>query len=161
LERLGTTFGAVVTVTRGRALAEAAAADRDIARGRWRGPLHGIPYGVKDLLAAAGYPTTWGAAPYDNQLFAEDATVVARLKAAGAATARWPCRGRWTSWGRWGGAPKTARWCWRRSRGRTPTIPRPWNVFFACLTPWAPLRVAERGNEGERYGRGASCASGS
>ena len=73
LERLGTTFGAVVTVTRGRALAEAAAADRDIARGRWRGPLHGIPYGVKDLLAAAGYPTTWGAAPYDNQLFAEDA----------------------------------------------------------------------------------------
>jgi len=84
LERSGTTFGAVVTVTRGRALAEAAAADRDIARGRWRGPLHGIPYGVKDLLAAAGYPTTWGAAPYDNQLFAEDATVVARLKAAGA-----------------------------------------------------------------------------
>ncbi len=84
LERLGTTFGAVVTVTRGRALAEAAAADRDIARGRLRGPLHGIPYGVKDLLAAAGYPTTWGAAPYENQLFAEDATVVARLKAAGA-----------------------------------------------------------------------------
>src|SRR2546423_8064279 len=84
LERLGTTFGAVVTVTRGRALIEAAAADREIARGRWRGPLHGIPYGVKDLLAAEGYPTSWGAAPYENQLFAADATVVARLKAAGA-----------------------------------------------------------------------------
>ena len=84
LERLGPTFGAVVTVTRGRALSEAAAADREIARGRWRGPLHGIPYGVKDLLAAEGYPTSWGAAPYENQLFAGDATVVARLKAAGA-----------------------------------------------------------------------------
>ena len=84
LESLGPTFGAVVTVTRGRALSEAAAADREIARGRWRGPLHGIPYGVKDLLAAEGYPTSWGAAPYENQLFAADATVVARLKAAGA-----------------------------------------------------------------------------
>ena len=84
LEGLGPTFGAVVTVTRGRALSEAAAADREIARGRWRGPLHGIPYGVKDLLAAEGYPTSWGAAPYENQLFAADATVVARLKAAGA-----------------------------------------------------------------------------
>jgi len=84
LESLGPTFGAVVTVTRGRALIEAAAADREIARGRWRGPLHGIPYGVKDLLAAEGYPTSWGAAPYENQLFAADATVVARLKAAGA-----------------------------------------------------------------------------
>src|SRR5256714_5412125 len=84
LESLGPTSGAVVAVTRGRALIEAAAADREIARGRWRGPLHGIPYGVKDLLAAEGYPTSWGAAPYENQLFAADATVVARLKAAGA-----------------------------------------------------------------------------
>jgi aspartyl-tRNA(Asn)/glutamyl-tRNA(Gln) amidotransferase subunit A len=86
LERLGPAYGAVITVTRDRALAEAARADREIRRGRWRGPLHGIPYGVKDLLSAQGYPTTWGAAPYRGgaQSLDEDATVVARLTAAGA-----------------------------------------------------------------------------
>jgi Asp-tRNA(Asn)/Glu-tRNA(Gln) amidotransferase A subunit family amidase len=84
LERLGPAFGAVVTVTRERALAEAAQADREIRRGAWRGPLHGIPYGVKDLLAAKGYPTTWGATPYKDQTIDADATVVARLAAAGA-----------------------------------------------------------------------------
>jgi aspartyl-tRNA(Asn)/glutamyl-tRNA(Gln) amidotransferase subunit A len=84
LEQFGTRYGAVVTVTRGRALSEAAQADKEIRAGKWRGPLHGIPYGVKDLLTAAGYPTTWGAAPYEQQLIDQDATVVAKLKAAGA-----------------------------------------------------------------------------
>jgi len=65
-------------------LAEAAQADREIAQGKWRGPLHGIPYGVKDLLATKGYPTTWGAEPYRQQQFDTDATVVERLAAAGA-----------------------------------------------------------------------------
>lgn len=83
LARLGPRFNAVVTVTRARALAEAARADREIAENRWRGPLHGIPYGVKDLLATAGYPTTWGAAPYRDQRLDADATVVERLTAAG------------------------------------------------------------------------------
>ncbi|MGH7605955.1 MAG: amidase [Gemmatimonadales bacterium] len=83
LERLGPRFNAVVTVTRERALAEAARADREIRQGQWRGPLHGIPYGVKDLLATKGYPTTWGAEPYRTQRLDEDATVVARLTAAG------------------------------------------------------------------------------
>src|SRR5207245_10005314 len=58
--------------------------DGGFRAGRARGPLHGIPYGVKDLLAAKGYPTTWGAEPYRSQSFDEDATVVARLGAAGA-----------------------------------------------------------------------------
>ena len=84
LERLGPRFNAVVTVTRERALAEAAQADREIRQGKWRGPLHGIPYGVKDLLATKDYPTTWGAEPYRQQKFDSDATVVARLGAAGA-----------------------------------------------------------------------------
>jgi aspartyl-tRNA(Asn)/glutamyl-tRNA(Gln) amidotransferase subunit A len=84
LERIGPKLGAVVTVTRERALAEAKAAERELAAGKWRGPLHGVPYGVKDLLATAGIPTTWGAEPYRNQVFAEDATVVARLREAGA-----------------------------------------------------------------------------
>jgi aspartyl-tRNA(Asn)/glutamyl-tRNA(Gln) amidotransferase subunit A len=84
LESLGPRLGAVVTLTRERALAEARAARGEINAGRYRGPLHGIPYGAKDLIAAAGYPTTWGAQPYREQRFDEDATVVARLKAAGA-----------------------------------------------------------------------------
>jgi len=84
LERLGPRFNAVVTVSRERALAEAAEADREIRQGKWRGALHGIPYGVKDLLAAKGYPTTWGAEPYRQQTFDSDATVVERLGAAGA-----------------------------------------------------------------------------
>ena len=84
LERLGPRLNAVVTVSRERALAEAAEADREIRRGKWRGALHGIPYGVKDLLAAKGYPTTWGAEPYRQQTFDSDATVVERLGAAGA-----------------------------------------------------------------------------
>lgn len=84
LERVGPRYNAVVTVTRERALAEAAQADRELAAGRLRGPLHGVPYGVKDLIAAKGYSTTWGAEPYRKQHFDEDATVVARLAAAGA-----------------------------------------------------------------------------
>jgi Asp-tRNA(Asn)/Glu-tRNA(Gln) amidotransferase A subunit family amidase len=84
LERIGPRFNAVVRVTRERALAEAAQADREIHQGKWRGPLHGIPYGVKDLLATKDYPTTWGAEPYRQQKFDADATVVERLGAAGA-----------------------------------------------------------------------------
>jgi aspartyl-tRNA(Asn)/glutamyl-tRNA(Gln) amidotransferase subunit A len=84
LERFGPRFNCVVTVTPERALAAAARADRDLKAGRIHGPLHGIPFGVKDLLAVAGYPTTWGAAPYRGQTFDTDATVVARLDAAGA-----------------------------------------------------------------------------
>ncbi len=84
LEALGPQLGAVVTVTRERALREARAAKAELAAGRRRGPLHGVPYGVKDLIAAAGYRTTWGAQPYREQEFAEDATVVRKLKEAGA-----------------------------------------------------------------------------
>ncbi|MGA7992993.1 MAG: amidase [Thermoanaerobaculia bacterium] len=84
LERIGPRLGAVVTVTRDLALRQAKAAEAEISAGRWRGPLHGIPYGVKDLLATRGIPTTWGAAPFRDQVFDEDATVVTRLREAGA-----------------------------------------------------------------------------
>jgi Asp-tRNA(Asn)/Glu-tRNA(Gln) amidotransferase A subunit family amidase len=84
LERLGPRFNAVVTVLREPALAEAAERDRELAAGRTRGPLHGIPYGVKDLLATEGAPTTWGARPYRDQMLKGDATVVQRLRRAGA-----------------------------------------------------------------------------
>ncbi|HZS44614.1 MAG TPA: amidase [Blastocatellia bacterium] len=84
LEKIGPRLGAVVTITRDLAMKEAKAADREIRAGKYRGPLHGIPYGVKDLLATAGIPTTWGAAPYKNQVFNYDATVVTKLRKAGA-----------------------------------------------------------------------------
>jgi aspartyl-tRNA(Asn)/glutamyl-tRNA(Gln) amidotransferase subunit A len=83
LERFGPSLGALVTVTRERALAEARQARAEIAAGRWRGPLHGVPYGAKDLIGAEGYPTTWGAQPYREQRL-PDAAVVERLTAAGA-----------------------------------------------------------------------------
>ncbi|HEX2716625.1 MAG TPA: amidase, partial [Gemmatimonadaceae bacterium] len=74
----------VVTLTEERALAQARAADAEIARGRYRGPLHGIPWGAKDLLAVKGYPTTWGTPPFKEQRLDYDATVVQRLDTAGA-----------------------------------------------------------------------------
>ncbi|MGA3346598.1 MAG: amidase [Terracidiphilus sp.] len=74
----------VITLTEERALAQARAADAEIAAGNHRGPLHGIPWGAKDLLAVKGYPTTWGAGGFEKQSFDEDATVVQRLDAAGA-----------------------------------------------------------------------------
>lgn len=85
LEKFGPKLNAVVTITRERAEAEAKRADADIAAGKTQNrPLLGIPYGVKDLLATKGIPTTWGAEPYRNQLFDHDATVVNRLTDAGA-----------------------------------------------------------------------------
>lgn len=84
LERLDPQLLCVTTLTRERAMTQAHAADAEIAAGRYRGPLHGIPWGAKDLLAVRGYPTTWGTAPYRAQMFETDATVVQRLDAAGA-----------------------------------------------------------------------------
>lgn len=85
LDTVGRRLNAVVTLTRERALAEAHVAERELAAGHDRGPLHGIPYGAKDLLATAGgIPTTWGAAPFKNQQFDRDATAIERLRAAGA-----------------------------------------------------------------------------
>ena len=74
----------VITLTEDRALRQARAADEEIGRGRHRGPLHGIPWGAKDLLAVRGYKTTWGAGPYKDQVIDTDATVVKRLDDAGA-----------------------------------------------------------------------------
>jgi len=74
----------VITITEDRALAQAREADSDIAAGNYRGPLHGLPWGAKDLLSVKGYPTTWGAGGFEKQTLDTDATVVQRLDAAGA-----------------------------------------------------------------------------
>lgn len=84
LEKVGPKLNAVVTITRELALKQARAADREIKAGRYRGPLHGIPYGAKDLLATKDIPTTWGAEPYKDQVFDHDATAVRKLREAGA-----------------------------------------------------------------------------
>ncbi|MBD0371069.1 MAG: amidase [Pyrinomonadaceae bacterium] len=84
LEKFGPRLGAVAEVMRDSALKEARRAESEIMRGRYRGPLHGIPYGVKDLLATRNAKTTWGAEPYRKQQFDTDATVVRRLNEAGA-----------------------------------------------------------------------------
>ena len=78
------TLHCVITLTEERALAQADAMDAELAAGKYRGPLHGIPYGAKDLLAAKGYPTTWGAAPYKDQNIDVDAAVIEQLDEAGA-----------------------------------------------------------------------------
>ncbi len=84
LERFNPTLRCVITLTKDHALEQARAADREIAAGRYRGPLHGIPWGAKDLLDTANIPTTYGAEPFRDRVPKTDATVVERLNEAGA-----------------------------------------------------------------------------
>ena len=84
LKKYNSQLNCVITFTDDLAIASAKKADAEIAAGLYRGPLHGIPFGVKDLLAVKGYPTTWGAAPYKTQQFDESATAVQQLQDAGA-----------------------------------------------------------------------------
>lgn len=84
IKRHDSRLKSVITVTEELALEQAARADAEIAAGQYRGLLHGIPYGVKDLIAKRGYPTTWGAAQFKDQVLDADATVVRRLEEAGA-----------------------------------------------------------------------------
>ena len=84
IKRLDPMLHFVITLTEDRAIAQAKKADEEIAAGKYRGPLHGIPWGAKDLLAVKGYTTTWGAGGFEHQTIDEDATVVQRLDEAGA-----------------------------------------------------------------------------
>ncbi len=84
LKRIGPRLECVVTLIEEPALEQARRADEEIAQGIYRGPLHGIPWGAKDLLATKGIKTTWGATPYKDQVIDMNATVVERLEAAGA-----------------------------------------------------------------------------
>ncbi|HSR92354.1 MAG TPA: amidase [Gemmatimonadales bacterium] len=83
IEKFDPKLRAIITLNKEGALAAARQADKEIAAGKYRGPLHGIPYGVKDLLDTAGIATTWGADPFRNRVPTADSAVVARLKAAG------------------------------------------------------------------------------
>jgi len=82
--KLGPRLNAYANLTPDLALKQAHTAEKEIAAGKYRGPLHGIPYAAKDLLAVKGYPTTWGAKPYEKQTLDYDATVIRKLQDAGA-----------------------------------------------------------------------------
>jgi len=84
IKRFDTKLRCIITLTAEHALTQARQADQEIAAGKYRGPLHGIPYGVKDLLDTAGIATTWGAEPFRDRVPTADSAVVARLNAAGA-----------------------------------------------------------------------------
>jgi Asp-tRNA(Asn)/Glu-tRNA(Gln) amidotransferase A subunit family amidase len=106
----------VITYTEDRALNQAATADAEIAAGKHKGPLHGVPWGGKDLLAVAGYPTTWGAGGMESQSFDYDAEVVKRLDAAGAVLIAKMTLGALAQGDLWGSKEKGAR------------TRNPWNV---------------------------------
>jgi Asp-tRNA(Asn)/Glu-tRNA(Gln) amidotransferase A subunit family amidase len=101
LKRYGPKLLCVVTLTEELALKQAAAADADIRRGKYRGPLHGIPWGAKDLFATKGIKTTWGAEPYKDQVIDYDSTVVERLNDAGAVLVAKLSMGALAQGGRW------------------------------------------------------------
>ncbi|MGB2868415.1 MAG: amidase [Bacteroidota bacterium] len=84
LKKYGPKLECVITLTESLAVVQAKRADAEIARGVYRGPLHGIPYGAKDLLSVKGVRTTWGSVPFKEQVFDEDASVIKRLERAGA-----------------------------------------------------------------------------
>lgn len=101
LKKQGEKLLCVITLTEDLARRQAAEADREIASGKYRGPLHGIPYGIKDLFATKGIPTTWGAEPFREQMINYDATVVERLHEAGAVLVAKLSMGALAQGGRW------------------------------------------------------------
>lgn len=101
LKKYGDKLLNVVTLTEELALQQADAADREIKAGKYRGPLHGIPCGVKDLFATKGIKTTWGAEPYKDQVIDYDSTVVERLREAGAVLVAKLSMGALAQGGRW------------------------------------------------------------
>jgi len=101
LKKYGPKLNCVVTLTEDLALAQAAVAEREIKAGRYRGPLHGIPWGAKDLFATKGIRTTWGAEPYRDQVIDYDSTVVERLRDAGAVLVAKLSMGALAQGGRW------------------------------------------------------------
>ncbi len=135
LKRYDGELHAVVTLTEERALEQAARADAEIAAGNYRGPLHGIPYGAKDLLAARGYPTTWGANPYQDQVIESDATVIRKLQEAGAVLVAKLALGA-LAWGDvwFGGKTRNP---WNTEQGSSGSSAGPGSAVAAGLVPFA------------------------
>src|SRR6185369_1474149 len=101
LKRLNPTLLCAVTIMEQQGLADAAAMDAELRAGKYRGPLHGIPWGVKDLFAVKGTPTTWGAQDFENRVIDEDSEVVVRLRNAGAVLIAKLSTGQFAQGGNW------------------------------------------------------------
>jgi Asp-tRNA(Asn)/Glu-tRNA(Gln) amidotransferase A subunit family amidase len=110
LKRYNATYLFAVTITEELALEQAAQADAEIQAGDYRGPLHGIPYGIKDLFSVAGYPTTWGAEPFAERILDRDASVVERLREAGAVLVAKLSTGRLATGEHWYGGTTRCAW---------------------------------------------------
>ena len=135
LRKYDTLLHCVITLTEDLALKQAACADSEMVAGLYRGPLHGIPYGVKDLLAARGYPTTWGAMPYKDQVIDRDATVIKKLEAAGAVLVAKLSLGA-LAWGDvW--FADTTRNPWNLAQGSSGSSAGPASAVSAGLVPFA------------------------
>ncbi len=115
LKRWAPKLNCVITFTEDLAMRQAERADREIRAGRYRGPLHGIPWGAKDLFAVKDHPTTWGAEPYRDQVFPYDATVVERLDQAGAVLIAKLSMGALAQGGLWFGGMTKSPWNLERS----------------------------------------------
>src|SRR5208282_3632123 len=125
----------VITYTEERALAQAKEMDREIAAGKYRGPLHGLPWGAKDLLSVKGYPTTWGAGGFEKQAIEEDATVVQRLDAAGAVLVAKLTLGALAMGDKWyGGRTRNP---WNPSQGSSGSSAGPASAVAAGCVPFA------------------------
>ncbi len=110
LKKYGSVLKCVVTLTADLALKQARRRDREISSAKYRGPLHGIPWGVKDLFATKGYRTTWGAEVYKNQVIDTDATIVSKLEEAGAVLAAKLSVGELATGDRWFGGRTLNPW---------------------------------------------------
>ena len=135
LKRFDPDLLAVVHLTEERALRQARQADEELGKGRDRGPLHGIPWGAKDLLAVAGYPTTWGSPIYQEQMLGQDATVVERLDAAGAVLVAKLSLGEFAQGDVWyGGTTKNP---WKTDQGSSGSSAGPASAVAAGCVPFA------------------------
>jgi Asp-tRNA(Asn)/Glu-tRNA(Gln) amidotransferase A subunit family amidase len=135
IARLDPTLHAVITVTEARARAQAAQLDDETAKGRNRGPLHGLPWGAKDLLAVRGYKTTWGSGAHREQTIDRDATVVQRLDAAGAVLIAKLTLGELAQGDVWFGA--TTRNPWNPPQGSSGSSAGPASAVSAAMVAFA------------------------
>lgn len=135
IKKYGDTLQCVITITEEIAMEQARKADAEIAAGQWRGPLHGIPYGLKDLFAVKGTRTTWGAAPYKNQVLDTDAAVYQKLQEAGAVLVAKFTLGALAMGDRWfGGQTKNP---WNLNRGSSGSSAGSASATVAGLVPFA------------------------
>jgi Asp-tRNA(Asn)/Glu-tRNA(Gln) amidotransferase A subunit family amidase len=135
IKRYDSVLKCVISLTEDRAVAQASEADAEIRRGKYRGPLHGIPWGAKDLLAVRGYKTTWGAGPFKDQVIDVDATVVQRLDAAGAVLVAKLTLGELAQGDIWFGA--TTRNPWKVDQGSSGSSAGPASATAAGLVGFA------------------------